>query len=120
MQRYKFRRPIVQAAAVIAFAPLPLLAQSSGSYIFNGDGFWGEAFKWSPLVPNDGGVGTFTQHTQQGASRTVTLNIPVALDTLVMDSTFAWMIPVTGANSLTMTGNARIDVPRAPVGTPTL
>src|SRR5256885_5705422 len=100
-------------AAVLATVPACALAQTSGSWTFNGDGSWSESAKWNPVMPNGGGVAVLGQHRFQNIGHNVTLDIPVTLDSLVFDSPYRYTIASTSTNTLTLTGSAIINTIRS-------
>lgn len=122
MQRNSASRLAIIGAAVMASAPFWSFAQTSGSWIVNADGNWSAGANWNPAVPDGGGVATFNQLLNQNATRTITLDVPITLSGMVFNSAPRFVVPVTGANTLTVQGagatpgslTSNISAPNAP------
>ncbi len=117
------RRIFIAAASIASLSTLTAHAQTSGSWIVESDGSWSDATKWSPDVPNGGGIATFEtlQTFVIAAPRTVRQDLPtVTLDKIVYNTPFTFnLIPNVAGNTITLTGSAEIQhtvVPSLPWG----
>ncbi|CAN5476987.1 hypothetical protein BH09PLA1_BH09PLA1_11010 [soil metagenome] len=111
--RKSSRKILIAAASVAAMSSLAH-AQTSGSWIVEADGSWSEAAKWSPAIPDGGGVATFETLPTfiLPAPRTINQDFAnITLDRIVYNTPFTFVLrnPVAApANTLTFTGNAEI------------
>ncbi|MBC8107742.1 MAG: autotransporter-associated beta strand repeat-containing protein [Anaerolineae bacterium] len=109
--RKSARKMLFTAASVVALSSLAQ-GQTSGSWVVEADGNWSDATKWSPAVPDNGGVATFETLPTfiLAAPRTVRQDsATVTLDKIVYNTPFTFVLnPLVAGNTITLTGNAEV------------